>query len=94
MSSCMFLGHISEVFIFAKVSVRVAETPQRTYNDFTETVHGLARDSTEILQRDWHRARYMPGLNHELRIVTAMPFDLHTRQQFGRVQSAARALGW
>ena len=43
---------------------------------------------------EWAQARFMPALNHLLKIVVAVPFDINTFQRLSKVQHRARTLGW
>ena len=43
---------------------------------------------------DWSQARFMPALNHELKCVVAVPFDLPSFSRLALVQAEMRRLGW
>ena len=50
--------------------------------------------SVDTSDQDWDQARFMPALDHELKSIIAVPFDLSTYERLGSLQSQARRLGW
>ena len=50
--------------------------------------------STVRCAADFATAKFMPALNHDLKIITAVRFDFDSYIRLGSLQSTARQLGW
>jgi hypothetical protein len=52
----------------------------------------MPRPSTN--EADWQHARFMPALDHDLKIIVAVPFHRDTYIKLNTLQRTARNLGW
>ena len=46
------------------------------------------------LEADWEHAKFMPALDHDLKIIVAVPFQLDKYIKLATLQHTARNLGW
>ena len=46
------------------------------------------------LETDREQAKFMPGLDHDLKIIVAAPFQLDNYIKLATLEHTARSLGW
>ena len=46
------------------------------------------------LPADWQQAQFMPALDHDLKIIVAVPFQRDSYIKLTTLQHTARSLGW
>ncbi len=61
---------------------------------FRMPVGGCKCMQASTVPEDRTLARYMPSLDHELKVVVAVPFNLMHYQRLGTIQARARRFGW
>eukprot|EP00973_Karenia_brevis_P040259 5561140-Karenia_brevis.AAC.1 len=50
--------------------------------------------STSSSEDDWHLARHMASLDHELRAIIVVPWDSRNFKRLGQLRAEMRRLNW